>query len=108
MNSRQKGKRGELELAEVLREHGFNSHRGQQYKGGEESPDVTGIDGVHIECKRNEHLDIYGAVCQAVRDCGKDTPVVMHRKNRQPWLVTMRLEDFINLYKEAQHGTDNH
>ena len=33
MNSRQKGKRGELELAKVLREHGYETRRGQQYSG---------------------------------------------------------------------------
>jgi Holliday junction resolvase len=38
MNSRAKGKRGELEIAKVLRENGYDAHRGQQYKGGADSP----------------------------------------------------------------------
>ncbi len=107
MNSRAKGKRGELELAKVLRGNGFDSHRGQQFKGSQDSPDVTGIDGIHIECKRVERLNLDEAMEQSIRDAGQDTPVVMSRKNGKKWLVTMRLEDFIRIYKEAKHGTDN-
>ena len=33
MNSRQKGARGERELANLLKEHGYNTRRGQQYCG---------------------------------------------------------------------------
>jgi len=55
MNSKRKGKRGELELAKKLKEYGFSARRGQQYSGigGD---DVVGLDGVHIECKRAERL----------------------------------------------------
>ena len=98
MNSRDKGKRGELELAKVLREYGFEARRGVQYKGGEDSPDVVGIPGVHIECKRVERLNIDDAMEQSVRDSGEELPVVVHRKNRKSWLVTMRLEDFLRIY----------
>lgn len=34
MNSRNKGKRGEREFAALLREHGFDARRGQQFAGG--------------------------------------------------------------------------
>lgn len=95
MNSRQKGKRGELELAKILREHGFAARRGQQFKGGSDSPDVTGIDGVHIECKRVEKLNVYEAMEQSVRDAGELTPVVIWRRNGKPWLVIMRLNDYL-------------
>lgn len=101
MNSKQKGNRGEVELANVLKGYGFDARRGQQYKGSPDSPDVTGMNGVHIECKRVERLNVEEAMKQSIRDAGSDTPVVMHRKNRGEWLVTMRLEDFIKLYKGA-------
>ena len=52
MNSRDKGKRGERMLAEELRNAGYEAHRGVQYQGGRDSPDVeTNIPNVHIECK---------------------------------------------------------
>lgn len=100
-NSRAKGKRGELELAHKLREHGYSTRRGQQYSGTETSADVIGLPGVHIECKRVETLNIYSAIMQAVNDTGAsgDLPAVFHRKNNQPWLVTMRLEEWLALYR---------
>lgn len=98
MNSRQKGKRGENELARVLREYGYDSHRGVQYKGGQDSPDVVGLPLIHIECKRVEQLNIYEAYEQSKRDAGILIPVVMHRKNDYSWLVTMAEEDFWDMH----------
>lgn len=103
MNSREKGKKGERELAKILRDYGFNARRGVQYHGGADSPDVIGMDGIHIECKRVERLNIDDAMRQSVREAGEETPVVMHRKNAELWLVTMRLNDFIDLYRRANH-----
>ena len=96
-NSRQKGKRGELDLAKVLRDAGLVAYRGQQFKGGADSPDVVceSLPNVHFEVKRVERLDLLAAMAQAVADAGQCVPVVAHRKNNGPWLVTMRLQDFI-------------
>lgn len=101
--SRNKGKVGERELAAALRAEGFESaRRGQQYSGSETSADVVGLPGIHIECKRVEKLNIYEAVEQAQRDAGDggELPVVFHRRNRKPWLVTMPLSDWMILYRK--------
>ena len=104
MNSRAKGARGERELAKKLREYGYDCRRGQQYSGIE-GKDVVGLPGIHIECKRVERLNIYDAIAQAVRDAKSDEkPAVFHRKNNCEWLVTMRLEDWIELYREWESG----
>lgn len=73
----------------------------QQFAGGVDSPDVSGLPGIHIECKRVEALNIHKAYFeQAVRDAaGKKMPAVFHRRNREPWLVTMSLDDWMELYK---------
>lgn len=98
--SRQKGKRGELELAGILKRAGFDARRGVQYKGGEDSPDVVGLPGIHIEVKRVEALRLWDAMAQAVNDCGpEEIPAVFHRKNGKPWVVILELDDFIKLYK---------
>lgn len=99
MNSRAKGASGERELAKVLRGYGYEARRGQQYKGGADSPDVIGLDGIHIEVKRVERLNISDAMAQSIRDAGEDVPIVAHRKNREEWLVTMRLIDWMGLYE---------
>lgn len=109
MNSRKKGKGGELELARILREHGYTARRGQQYSGANGDPDVVGIPGIHIECKRVEALNIHGAMGQAIRDARPDeVPVVIHRKNRTEWLVTERLEDWLNDRDEMAAGHGGH
>lgn len=102
-NSRTKGKAGELELAKFLREHGYeDARRGQQFKGGSDSPDVAGVVGLHLECKRTETLRLYSALAQARRDAGASTiPVVAHRSNRSQWVAIMSLEDFLVIWQRA-------
>lgn len=95
MNSRQKGKRGELELAKILRDFGFDARRGVQYKGGQDSPDVVGIKGIHIECKRVEKGSVYDWMEQSERDAGDEIPVVMWRRNGKRWLVIQYLDDYL-------------
>ena len=98
INSREKGRRGETELAHVLKEYGYDTRRGQQYCGANGDADVVGIPGLHIECKRVERLNIYDAIAQSARDADvDDLPVVMHRKNNCEWLVTLKLDDFMKI-----------
>lgn len=101
MNSRAKGAAGERELAAQLRWYGFEARRGQQYSGANGDADVVGLPGIHIECKRVERLNISEAMAQSRRDAHGGTPVVMHRKNGEGWLVTMGLDDWIMLYTAA-------
>lgn len=102
MNSRQKGARGERELATVLKSYGYDCRRGQQYCGANGDADVVGLPGIHIECKRVEKLNLYDAMAQSKADVREnEMPVVMHRKNNCDWLVTMSLEDWIKIYKEC-------
>lgn len=99
-HSREKGKRGEREVAELLRENGFMARRGQQFKGGPDSPDVVhSIPRLHIEVKRTEAFQLYKALEQAddeITEAHK-MPVVFHRRNSQAWVVVMYAEDFLAL-----------
>lgn len=99
-SQRDKGKRGERELARVLSSYGYECRRGQQNRGGADSPDVVGLEGVHIECKRVEALNVEKALEQARRDSegSGDMPVVMHRRNGEPWKATCDLSTFMLLY----------
>lgn len=104
MNSRQKGCRGERELRDVLRAAGFaNARRGQQFAGGDDSPDVVcpELPGIHFECKRVEAGNPYKWMEQACRDAGMKTPVVAHKRNGQDWLAVLRLSDLVQLLKDA-------
>ena len=100
MNSRDKGKRGELEAAHLLKKYGYDARRGQQFSGANGDADVVGLPGIHIEVKRVEKLNIDNALDQAIRDKrAAEIPIVLHRKNRSVWKVTMRFEDWIAMYK---------
>lgn len=100
LNSRQKGKRGELELSHKLQEYGYDTRRGQQYCGANGDADVVGLPNIHIECKRVQNLNIYNAIKQAQNDANSnELPAVFHRKDRQEWLVTMTLADWMKIYK---------
>ena len=105
MNSRQKRTAGERELARKLRDLGYDCRRGQQYSGANGDADVVGLPGIHIECKRVERLCIEDAIAQAKRDAREgEMPVVMHRKNHCEWLVTMPLDQWIEIYREWEAG----
>jgi len=98
VNSRAKGARGEREWAAWLRDElGLDdARRGRQFCGGPESPDVVdGIEGTHAEVKRVEKLNLDNAMKQALNDCGSNIPYVVHRKNGQPWMITVLARDLI-------------
>ncbi len=104
-NSSRKGARGEQELAALLRAEGYTIDRGGTTSFGT-APDLSGLPGVHIEVKRREKLNIWEAMQQAIADAARfkdGAPALFHRRNRTPWLVTMRLVDWLQLYKEAKN-----
>ena len=102
-----KGRRGEIELAEYLREHGYKDARpGTALNYGTE-PDITGIDGLHIECKRHEKLEINKWYTQAQTDAERmqdGKPAVIYRQNRRQWMIVLSLSDFIALQGGADNG----
>ena len=103
-NSRNKGKRGELEWAKFLQSRGYKARRGQQYSGSPESPDVVceELSEFHFEVKRVEKLNVYKAFEQAWRDAGGATPVVAHRRNGKNWLIIMDADDFITALEDGK------
>ena len=107
INSKDKGARGEVELAHILRQYGYWARRGQQYSGANGDADVVGLPKIHIECKRVERLNLYDAMAQSIHDARDgEIPVVMHRRNNAKWLITLHLDDFMEIYKEWEAGQD--
>ncbi len=101
MNSRRKGKVGEREFAALLREHGFDARRGQQFSGGADSPDVmsAALAWLHIEVKRTQALNLADACAQAEGDCDGKPWVVAHRRNHAPWMISLKAEVFFKFLR---------
>lgn len=98
--SQRKGADGERELAAILREYGYTIERGGSLSFGE-VPDLAGLPGIHIECKRCEQVRLSEWMKQAEKDSQyfrDGIPAVFHRRSREPWRVTMNLADFMQLY----------
>lgn len=105
INSKRKGKSGELELSHILNDYGYNARRSQQYCGANNDADVVGLPHIHIEAKRVEKLNLYDAMSQSISDAKEgEIPVVMHRRNHDYWKVTLKLDDFMKIYREWECG----
>lgn len=109
VNSKQKGARFERYLASRFKEYGYDARRTAQYCGNTgDASDVVGLPGLHIEAKHQERMQLYDWMAQAKRDAeagGKgNLPAVFHKKNHAEILVTMQLDDFMNLYREWEAG----
>ena len=106
-SSQRKGADGERELVEILQQRGYSVVRGGSQTFGS-IPDIVGLPGVHIEAKRVEHLNLHEAMNQSIRDAERfkdGSPTVFHRRNREPWFVTMLLTDWLDLYEMATFPT---
>jgi Holliday junction resolvase len=105
--SRNKGARGEREVARVLGEITGEDWRrgiGQVRRGGRECPDVEPVDpesgwnSWHLEVKRaKDRVDLFAAMVQACRDAEERdcSPVVVWRVDRQDWRATVRAGDLV-------------
>ena len=93
MNQREKGKRGERQAAEAIRQAlGITARRAQQFSGEGSADLVVDADGVHWEVKFVERESVRAWMRQAITDGGDNVPAVVHKKSREPWLLTLPLE----------------
>ena len=107
INSRQKGKRGELEFCKLCKKHGYDVHRTAQYCGNTgQAADVVGLDGIHAEVKNTETLRLREYMYQAIHDAKKEgkgnLPVVFYHKGRDRWYAIMDVDDWFELYGRAE------
>lgn len=114
INARQKGARGERELALLLADAGFPAKRGVQFSQGKHG--LTGADVeceslgfMHIEVKRVEASQVmYQWHDQAKTDSKGKLPVVFHKRNGRRWLAILSAEDLLDIIRRSDlvDGTD--
>jgi hypothetical protein len=103
--SRTKGAVFEREVVRLIREAGWTSARrtsdGRVQHGRGDV--MGGPGGVHIECKRQERLNVPAAFQQIARDAAPtDIPVLIHRPSRCELMATLPLDELLALLKHRE------
>ncbi len=88
---------------------GFVVQRGLQYRDGADAPDVVGVPGWWIECKKGRRPNPLGALRQAIAAAAESKlrPVAICRADGREPTATLLLADFILLLREAREP-DSH
>lgn len=115
LNSRKKGKSGELEACHALEStFGWRARRTAPMQAGHNGGGYADIvceqtPSLFLEVKRVEKLNVQRALAKAVKEAGRKCPVLLHRTNRSPlgWLITLRLEDLPRLSHAFQIAEDD-
>jgi hypothetical protein len=105
--SRDKGARFEREIVTLLRTNGWpRAARCQDGRVQTARGDVIdGPQGVHLECKFHERLNVPKAFDQVRRDANPlDIPVLVHRPSRHVPMATLPLEDLLPLLRLKEAG----
>jgi Holliday junction resolvase-like predicted endonuclease len=100
--SKRRGAKGELEVAQILRDYGYpNANRNLEQSRDGGCDIINGPAYLHIEVKLTERLDLRAALRQAQDGAGaRMVPVVVHRRNNERWLATADFEWLLSLVAE--------
>ena len=94
-NSIRKGKRREREIANLLKEAGFDSYRiSMMETAGVDKGDIQ-LDDVVCQVKSGNHVP---KTVYKFMENGE--PFLFMRRDKEKWLVVMGIEEFIKLWKE--------
>jgi Holliday junction resolvase len=90
---RDKGLRGELEVKQIFADAGFDV---RSFEGQGDNLVIDGSRLLHLEVKRQETLKMDLWSRQAETECSSGAvPLVVYRRSREPWRVSLRLEDLL-------------
>jgi len=100
---RDKGARGEREVAELFRAHGFDCDRVPNSGGLRLRGDLYGDLPVHVEVKRQNTARPWLWLAQAEAEAPPDTvAVVAFRRDRSDWYAMLPLEELVRLLRSVQ------
>jgi hypothetical protein len=108
-SERNKGTRGELEVAAIFRSLGFDCDRVPNSGGLRTKGDLHGSLPVHVEVKRQEKTKVWEWWQQATSEAPADKhPVVAFRRSRAPWLAVVELDFLVRLLVVAEAAKVGH
>lgn len=103
INSKQKGKRIELDFVHFLGKNGVYSFRSKQYCGSNGDADVVSpdLENFHFEVKGGAQVPkkVHEFMEQASKDCQKSRkiPIVAMRRDHKEFLVIIQGEDWLKM-----------
>ena len=95
-SSRQKGQRGEREVAKLFTDRGYQARRGDSQSRGAREADVEDT-GFWIEVKRGKRCPIRRGNAQIERDKDGRSGLLFWRDDRADWRVDMDTHTFFEL-----------
>jgi hypothetical protein len=107
--ARRRGARGELQVVEILKAHGWLKARrnlGRDERRSQAGRDIVGgPEGTRISVKLTERLKLREAYKEVAANVSEnEIPMVWHRCNAQPWLATLPLDDLLELLAWRERG----
>lgn len=106
INSRRKGHNFERLIAAELRDNFPQARRGLQSRDGGAAPDVAGVPGIWIECKRSRRPNIPAAIRQAQAASAPRCVLIaaVTKADGEEPLVTMPWRDWKELLLRTSAG----
>jgi len=106
MNSKVKGSQFERHCAALLRAELWPECYTSRFMGSAwldyNGVDLVGTPGFNVQCKAVEKLSPgYHEILKAMPD-GKNTNIVIHKRNNQGCIVAMELDNFIKIVKNGK------
>jgi hypothetical protein len=101
VHSRNKGRSAEREVELRFQDAGFPTER--NLGGRTQAAGDIAVEGLAVEVRRREKLSHERWAADHEAACPDHlTPVLVARSSHNPWRVTLRLEDFLDLLGEAR------
>jgi Holliday junction resolvase len=104
LNSRAKGKRGELQWVNYLKEHGYPARRSVQHSGRGGGPFDVIAEHCPIpdwEVKLEEKLNLWAAMDRAAEDGKGKAWALAWRRKQKKWIVVIEAEKLMELLGRA-------
>lgn len=107
LRSRNKGKRGEREAADILRRLFFLPAKRTSQRRGDLAADIDCGCNVHVEVKRRAKIGAMRFLEQAESDAAEgELPIVLLREDGDTeWSVLLRIENFAGVIREFERYT---
>lgn len=103
--SRRKGNTWELQVCQLLRDHGWSAQTSRSSRGGtQHGADIITDAPIDIEAKNQKTLELSKWLDQAIRQATRQPAVLFIKRRQRPpgeAYVVMRADQYLHLLKQA-------